>query len=397
LDPPIESGRANLIRYFQQWLGFVTTLARIRVFQMEKVQNTTYSIAHELDPVLVRKAYDKIQEKVDEMNDYVSQWLQYQALWDLNPADVFKTLGEDLVTWCKVLIDVKKSRSIFDNSKTLQVFNASSVDYGNVQTKVNSQYDQWQRELIAKFSHIVNKQYVEFTKVVQSIRAKLETVSFGPTTEDMIKSVLFIQESQQTKIDSVEKLQVFQESQKILERQRFSFPSEWMYYDQVSGECSAFTEILERKVNAMNDRLPSIKDRIIQENKSLQKTISDLCLDWDLHKPIKGELSPLEALASLQSYESKLSKQRDLHEIFLNAKSVLQLDIRLSDHIVVAMTELQDIRSVWELLSGVWNDLENIKMILWTSKESLQIKTLLEQLFVNTSHFRTFKMWLSRQ
>jgi dynein heavy chain 1 len=39
----------------------------------------------------------------------------------------------------------------------------------------------------------------------------------------------------------------FKESQKLLERQRYHFPSDWLYYDNVEGEWAAFNEILGRK------------------------------------------------------------------------------------------------------------------------------------------------------
>lgn len=40
---------------------------------------------------------------------------------------------------------------------------------------------------------------------------------------------------------------VYRDGQKILERQRYQFPTNWLYTDNIDGEWGAFNEILKRK------------------------------------------------------------------------------------------------------------------------------------------------------
>ncbi len=42
-------------------------------------------------------------------------------------------------------------------------------------------------------------------------------------------------------------MQLFVDGERILERQRFQFPGNWLYSDNVVGEWSAYTDILTRK------------------------------------------------------------------------------------------------------------------------------------------------------
>ena len=44
------------------------------------------------------------------------QWLQYQSLWDMEPAAVYARLGDELDTWHRLLCDIREARSTFDNS-----------------------------------------------------------------------------------------------------------------------------------------------------------------------------------------------------------------------------------------------------------------------------------------
>lgn len=43
--------------------------------------------------------------------------------------------------------------------------------------------------------------------------------------------------------------------EKTLERMRFQFPEDWLYYDQLNGEWNAFQEILRRKNDSIQEQL----------------------------------------------------------------------------------------------------------------------------------------------
>lgn len=47
-------------------------------------------------------AYQTIEKKLKEVNDYVQIWFQYQSLWDMEPATVYARLGNDLNAWQRV-------------------------------------------------------------------------------------------------------------------------------------------------------------------------------------------------------------------------------------------------------------------------------------------------------
>jgi dynein heavy chain 1 len=381
LDPPIEGAKSNLVRYLQDWLSVITRLPRVRVFQMEQDSNSSkYSILHLVDSERINKCYQKIDHEISLVSEYVSRWYQYQALWDLDPTVVFEKLGDDLRTWCQVLIDVRKSRDVFDTSRSIKEFDYLTIDYGHVQTKVNAQYDQWQRELINKFSNILHQRYTEFLENVKKVRNGLEKTIFGKEIADLLNAVLFVYECNENSKEWSTLLPIFHEGQRILERQRFVFPSSWIFFDQIKGEWSAFGEILNRKFHSLQGKLPAIKERVLHEHRTLNRDIGDLCSDWDLHKPIKSDQSPVEAKSILKRYEAKFAKKRYLHDIFCRAKVVLMLDVRTSDQILVAMSELTDIEEVWNQLTEIWDEFEGIKLISWMSDSVWKIKTNLELL-----------------
>lgn len=92
-----------------------------------------------------------VEEIMRNVCDYVNQWTQYQALWDLQPDVLYERLGDDLDKWMKVLMEIKKSRSMIDTQDTeLEIF-PFIIDYTKVQSKVSIKYEYWQREVLQKF------------------------------------------------------------------------------------------------------------------------------------------------------------------------------------------------------------------------------------------------------
>lgn len=51
--------------------------------------------------------------------------------------------------------------------------------------------------------------------------------------------------------------EIYHDGQKILERQRYQFPSNWLYTDNIDGEWGAFNEILKRKDGAIQTQVSS--------------------------------------------------------------------------------------------------------------------------------------------
>lgn len=89
--------------------------------------------------------------------------------------------------------------------------------------------------------------------------------------------------------------QTYGEGQKILERQRFQFPSNWLYSDNIEGEWSAFSDIIKRKDSSIQTQVASLQMKIVSEDKVVESRTTDMLYDWEKDKPVTvstEELSP---------------------------------------------------------------------------------------------------------
>lgn len=116
--------------------------------------------------------------------------------------------------WDRLIQDMKRSRTTFDNSDTARFFGPIVVEYGTVQTKVppqhplttpsivyyycfcflsfltrpvavvsqvNDKYDYWHKSMLHKFAQKASESITSVQKQLQGARKKLETsnLSFG--------------------------------------------------------------------------------------------------------------------------------------------------------------------------------------------------------------------------
>lgn len=181
----------------------------------------------------------------------------------------------------------------------------------------------------------------------------------------------------------------YREGQRILERQRFQFPSNWLHADNIEGEWGAFNEIIKRKDSSIQSQVASLQLKIVTENKAVESRTNDFLDEWERGKPVEGSVRPEEALQQLQLYESKFARLKEERDNVAKAKEALELQepggvSTSEDRMQVVYEELQDLRGVWSELSRIWNQIDELREKPWLSvqprKLRQQLDTLMTQL-----------------
>lgn len=161
-------------------------------------------------------------------------------------------------------------------------------------------------------------------------------------------------------------VEVFREAQRILERQRFQFPNNWLHVDNIEGEWSAFNEIIKRKDTAIQTQVASLQAKIISEDKAVETRTADFLNDWERNKPTGGKIRPDDALQHLQIFETKYTRLKEERDNVAKAKEALNLQESAipnnnSERMNVALEELHDLRGVWSELSKVWSQIDETR------------------------------------
>jgi hypothetical protein len=93
--------------------------------------STFDSLLPSVEEGLLDRAYSVVEHTLDVVNGYVSKWLAFQALWDLNAGKVEESLGDDVQRWQQMLKDIDSAQATLDTS-SFRRFGPITVQFGTV-------------------------------------------------------------------------------------------------------------------------------------------------------------------------------------------------------------------------------------------------------------------------
>jgi dynein heavy chain 1 len=395
LYPSLEECRYQMLQQFFSWQAVITS--------QERIQSSRYQVGLDRPTIqtyrdlltrlpggttILENAYFGVETTVKNVTNYVNEWLRYQALWDLQPDSLVIRFKENISDWMQLLADIKKSRSTFDTSETRREFGPIVIDYGKVQSKVSLKYDSWHKDALSKFGGMLGTEMTTFHGQIAKARVELEQQTIEAASTSEAVNIITDVQNLKRKMKAWEKqVATYKDGQRILERQRFHFPTTWLHVDNVEGEWSAFNEIIRRKNQSIETQVASLQMKIVAEDKQIESRSMDYVNDWERNKPVDGHLRPTEALSKISLFESRYVRLKEERDNVSKAKEALELEEGLqtvgnatSDKLGVGWEELQDLKGVWSELSKIWEHIDEMKDVPWLSVQPRKIRQQIDGL-----------------
>lgn len=391
LDPPLEFARASWYFQLQEWLGVVCNLKRIKAGRYQMTLSTTAQDEPRFDDLpgecteALARVQRSVEKKLREIGGYVDKWLQFQSLWDLQSEKVYNELGDKLSNWLQLLQELRKTRQTFDTTEVSRSFGHITIDYDQVQTKVNSKYDQWQHDILVKFAGRLGTRMREVCAEIEKARKDLEGQGMaGNSTAEAVQFITVVQNcKRQVKLWAPE-VETFRQGESTLVRQRYQFPNDWLHAEQVDGMWGALNELLARKAKIVEDQTDALRAKIITQDKLVIDKITEIASQWNDEKPVSGTIAPDIASATLSTFESRITKLQDESLLVAKAKEALDLPATPDSSLNVILEEVQDFKSVWSSLSTIWKNLNELREMLWNSVQPRKIRTSIDNLIKMT-------------
>ena len=389
LEPPLDFARAAWLQHLEQWLGIACSLNMIQSarYSLSIGNSATSNKDLRFDSLptqstaIISAAYDAIETVLRTVADYVKDWLQFQSLWDLKPEQVHNTLGEDLSKWLQLLSEIRASRKTFDTSDAKKSFGNIVIDYEQVQSKVNAKYDQWQQDITQKFGYKLGNRVQDVFLDMSNARRELEKHSLeASSTAQAVAFITMVQQCKRKASRWDHEVEIFRQGQTALSRQRYRFPNDWLYVEQVEGEWTAFSELLKRKAKVVQDRSDALRAKIMAEDGVLHRKVTETVSQWNEEKPISGDVPPEQANGLLAAFRSRLERLQEEFEMVSKAKEALDLPASTEGSLLVALEEVQDFTSVWAALSTIWQSLNELKETLWASIQPRKLRQSIDTL-----------------
>ncbi|OAA56942.1 dynein heavy chain [Niveomyces insectorum RCEF 264] len=391
LDPPLEFARASWYLRLQDWLGIVCNLRKIKATSYEMRLGTTVvedarfnDLPADCTPMLLR-VQTTIETKLQAIGAYVDEWLRFQSLWDLQSEKVYDLLGDRLARWLQLLQEIRKTRQTFDTTEVSRSFGHLTIEYDQVQTKVNAKYDQWQHDILLKFAGRLGSRMREVYAQIEKARTDLETLSLEvSSTAHAVQFITIVQACKRHVKLWAPEIETFRQGESTLVRQRYQFPNDWLHAQQVDHEWNSLNELLSRKAKVVQDQTDALRAKIVAEDKIVVDKIAEVALQWNEEKPVSGTTAPDVATATLATFETRITALQAESAMVAKAKEALDLPPTPETALDGILEEVHDFKSVWASLSLIWKSLNEQREMLWTSVQPRKVRAAIDNLIKMT-------------
>jgi dynein heavy chain 1 len=367
VEPPIEHANAFWLNHFHSCMGIICNLPKLDPSAFSSVSMTKdkkgthqmfyHHLLHEIDQTVLNNAYSLVNKIIADADKYTRTWLCYQGLWELEFSDVQKYLKDDINSWQKILNDIRSGRNIFDNSETEIFFGAIRVKYVTVQNKITSKYDQWHKEILNQFGKTLNENLNKFFAIIKQARIKLEKIDFS-TGEGTVTAISDLNYCKKNLPKWAAELEHFKDGQKLLEIQKFHFPADWTFSDQIEGDWLVVKQILAKKSEDFDRLFDELKGKLDAEEQAIKAKMEDVAKIWEEKKPYDGDLGPKEATEILTIVENKLKDVAKRYEDMNKAKELMDLIPSDTSLYESRKEEIEGLKEVWEEIAKVWKKID---------------------------------------
>ncbi|KAK9422351.1 putative Dynein heavy chain [Seiridium unicorne] len=395
LDPPLEFARASWFLQLHEWLGIVCNLPKVKASRYQMTLSLSTAAPEEARftdlpgdcTEILSNVYISIEKKLTSIGAYVDKWLQFQSLWDLQSEHVYDLLGEQLSKWLQLLQEIRKSRATFDTTEVSRSFGRITIDYEQVQTKVNAKYDQWQHEILVKFGSRLGGRMREVHGEIEKARRDLESQGLdASSTAQAVQFITIVQACKRNVKVWAPEVDVFRQGQQMLYRNRYQFPNDWLDIQQVENLWEALNDLLARKAKIVEDQTDALKSKILTEDKIVTDKIAEIDIQWNDEKPVSGTIPHEVASKTLSSFESRANKLQEDFTMVSKAKEALDLPPSPPTSLSDILSEIEDFKSVWSNLSTIWNSLNELGDTLWASVQPRKLRSSINGLIETTKN-----------
>jgi len=127
-----------------------------------------------------------------------------------------------------------------------------------------------------------------FHDTLTDARAKLERITFG-AGGDIVSSISDLQSCKSKVEQWAVDLERLKDGQKLLEKQKFHFPLDWLNQEKIEGDWMLFRQILSKKSQAFESETSNLRNTLEGEDTILSKKVAEIETLWNNKKPYRGE------------------------------------------------------------------------------------------------------------
>ena len=373
VDPPIENSRLFWLSHLQAYLTSIITLPKLRHFSKKSVtniirekqigksnENCFRELINQIPFELLNEAYNKVDDTLKNIQDFLKQWKTFESLWEINDKKIYEKLGNDNLKWQQLLQEIDKGQGkLFNYLVNEKLFGPVVVFYKSLQARVNSKYEQLQKDILKEFANTLSKQKATFFSEIEIARNKLQNLDMTDS-DNVISAIELIREIRGRKLGWEDSLERLKGGEKILKKQKFVFPEKWIPISQITSEWARLVQTYDRREKEYNSDRTKIEKILLKEEESVLKKIKVIEDLWAKKKPYDGELHPKEALEVIEELETMIGENKNAFKRLNYAKELLGLPSLNLSTIKNIEEDSKMHKELWSELNKHWAPIDKI-------------------------------------
>ncbi|GME83511.1 unnamed protein product [Ambrosiozyma monospora] len=228
---------------------------------------------------------------------------------------------------------------MFDTVDIYKSFGPLVIEYDQAQSRVNAQYDHWQKQLASEF-------------------------------------VVFLNVSH--------KVSLLKQGQLVLQDLRYKFQKDWLFHEQVGSDYESLEEAIDKRTILMTSQITSITKMIQEAFSDLSDDIEKAKSKWVKDKPIGNKVTQSAALSNLFSFENTFNTLFTRVQDIVHAANFLNFDYSLDLDLSDEMEEINELRSVWTSISELSKSLDKLGQQKWKDVTLLSLRRSLEDILTSS-------------
>ena len=129
--------------------------------------------------------------------------------------------------------------------------------------------------------------------------------------------------------------------------------------------------------------------KITAEDKVVDNKIGEIIAEWEQTRPVQGNIRAEVAIGTIAALEVKLNKVQDEYDLVCKAKEALDLELIRHTRLDPIFEELRDLKAVWTALSGIWNQIGELKEMAWATVQPRKLRQQIDGLLSSTKEMPT--------
>lgn len=387
LEPSLESTKTRWLQHIQNTLNISFTL---KAYYEDDKGEPVGQKTKRLDEfkIQVQRYAMSASTEVESLLQSACILLRslniHKVLWRPKEQIIWHQRRNDILYCFDLYSDFMKERSkVKSMGMRVKLSDSLTISLKDFQAKIESCYEDWNKELLSELECQYEKQSLEFHSTLSNYRKLLESNSISVEScslDELYEICSTIENLNKSWSHKEEILSTLHSVHILMRENNQSSLSEVIQGDQLDLDMKLLKQILEKRQAWLAERKFIIASRIEMWNDKLLKSASSFREEWQICKPVSQDLKPENALEILELKEHAVSLESKNLEMVNEISLFLSIPVKQGFSLTDVAADIAAYKIAWDAISIRWASLKLYLNTPWAQSDLNNLKIELQRL-----------------